>query len=86
MRIRVDRATLYKAFYFQGGIMRTGFRSILLMAALGGLYYYRRNGGSIRDLLRSAFGAVSNVREQINRVAPSVAERIPSTYQPSTTV
>jgi hypothetical protein len=75
--------------------------TMLLMAALGGLYYHRKNGGSLRGIASTAFSKLGSLRGVIDRVAPAVAGYIPSaqndvgvgarsssasSYQPSTTV
>ncbi len=52
--------------------------TMLLMAALGGLYYYRRNGGSVRNIASTVFSKLGSLRGVIDRVAPSVASHIPA--------
>jgi hypothetical protein len=57
--------------------------TMLLMAALGGLYYHRKNGGSIRDITSTAFSKLGSLRGVIDRVAPSVAGHISSSQNDS---
>lgn len=54
----------------------TNNRSLLtagfVLAALGALYFYRRQGGTASALLARGTDAVNTARGFINRVAPSV--------------
>ena len=49
--------------------------SLVLLAGLGALYYYQRNGGKISDLLSQGVSGVKSVRSKIAEIAPSVSER-----------
>ncbi len=53
--------------------------ALVLMAALGGLYYYQKRGGKIGDLASRGFAFIQSLRGRIERVAPSVAAYIPQT-------
>ena len=48
------------------------FRSLFVLAALGGLYYFRRRGGSVGDLWSAGRQGIDQARDFINRTAPSV--------------
>jgi hypothetical protein len=55
--------------------------AFLVLAALGGLYYFRRQGKSVSDLLTAGTDSLKQARNYINRVAPSVAPSINQTAQ-----
>ena len=55
------------AFGRQGGI----FKGMFVLAALGGLYYFRRQGGTVSDLWAKGTQGLNQARGLISRVAPS---------------
>ncbi|HVK61383.1 MAG TPA: hypothetical protein VM432_07525 [Bdellovibrionales bacterium] len=44
-----------------------------VIAALGALYFYRRQGGDYSELMKKGQDRLRSLREQINRRAPSVS-------------
>lgn len=58
----------------------TGNRNIarifFVLAALGGLYYLRRSGKSVSQLLEAGTDGLQQARGFINRVAPSTTSSI----------
>lgn len=54
---------------------RTAVRSFFVLAALAGLYYFRRQGGSFSSLAARGTDAIGAARTWVNKVAPSVADK-----------
>ncbi|RYZ64291.1 MAG: hypothetical protein EOP05_22270 [Proteobacteria bacterium] len=55
---------------------RTAVRSFFVLAALAGLYFYRRQGGTVSALAARGTDALGTARQWINKVAPSVDDSI----------
>jgi hypothetical protein len=51
---------------------RTAVRGFFVLAALAGLYYFRRQGGTVSSLVTRGTDVLGSARGMINRVAPSV--------------
>lgn len=49
-------------------------RVFFVLAALGAVYYYRRQGGSVRGLLDRGVSMIGPVRDFIATKAPSVTQ------------
>ncbi len=58
-----------KTIAFNGSSRNIG-RALFVIAALGGLYYMRRSGKSMSDLLAVGTDGLKQARGLINRVAP----------------
>lgn len=54
---------------------KTAVRSFFVLAALAGLYFYRRQGGSFSALAARGTDAIGAAKTWVNKVAPSVAEQ-----------
>ena len=64
------------AFNQQG--QRGGFLSgLFVLAAIGALYYYKKQGGSFTQLIENGAKGLTSARDMINKVAPSVAATVP---------
>lgn len=46
--------------------------TLLLIAGLGGLYFYQRRGGKVSSLISSGISQVTAARQRIGQIAPSV--------------
>ena len=55
---------------------KTAVRSFFVLAALAGLYFYRRQGGTVSALAARGTDALGTARNWINKVAPAVGEQI----------
>lgn len=55
-----------KTIAFNGQGRQSGmFRTLFVVAALGGLYYFRRQGGSVADLLAKGTKGLSSARKWV---------------------
>ena len=63
-----------KTIAFNGNGNANWARAFFVVAALGGLYYFRRQGGSVSDLLAKGTDGLKQARTMISRVAPPLAK------------
>ncbi len=49
-------------------------RGLFLLAAVGGLYYFRKQGGSMSHLFTKGSKSLSSARTWIKQTAPSISQ------------